>query len=278
VSYDDSDRDVLIWCDLETTGLDPAADCILEGAFIITDLQLNRLEQPPLGPIEMVAEACYAFQATPQGWERMMADPIVRDMHTASGLIAELETRGGTPPGNVDIDLSNWLQAWMEHAGATKGVLAGSGVERHDRPFITRHLPRVDRLLRYYTCDIGPVRRTWRWWTGGDLCDFNERKPHRAAADLRLHLDEARAFRDRFQTAVELRHPWDEGYRWRAPWGGPHPRNGGTIVGDGQCYLCWHGDGDPRCVRCGRSTGGPWVCECPEGPLYGSCVMAASDG
>jgi hypothetical protein len=38
------------------------------------------------------------------------------------------------------------------------------------------------------------------------------------------------------------------------------------------CQLCFAGDGDARCIRCGRSTGGPLVCECAEGPAIGPCA------
>lgn len=53
-------------------------------------------------------------------------------------------------------------------------------------------------------------------------------------------------------------HPWDDG------------------EGDGWCGLCMHGDGDARCLRCGRSTGGPHVCQCPAGALIGPCAQDPS--
>jgi len=41
------DADNLIWIDLEMTGLDPAADHILEIATLVTDKQLNLLAEGP---------------------------------------------------------------------------------------------------------------------------------------------------------------------------------------------------------------------------------------
>ena len=38
----------LIWIDLEMTGLDTAADSILESATIVTDAQLNELAEGPV--------------------------------------------------------------------------------------------------------------------------------------------------------------------------------------------------------------------------------------
>lgn len=54
------------------------------------------------------------------------------------------------------------------------------------------------------------------------------------------------------------------------PWG--EDEEGNTFEGDGHCNICFHGDGDVRCIRCGRSTGGPYVCQCARGPFEGPCV------
>lgn len=52
----------------------------------------------------------------------------------------------------------------------------------------------------------------------------------------------------------EARHPW------------------GATPDDDTCDLCWHGDGDARCIVCGRSTSGEWTCDCDDGPTIGPCV------
>jgi hypothetical protein len=66
-------------------------------------------------------------------------------------------------------------------------------------------------------------------------------------------LPEAPELVPRRKTAqVETLHPWD-------------PVEGG-------CSLCWHGDGDPRCLRCGLSVGGFEVCECGDARVIGPCV------
>lgn len=45
-----------------------------------------------------------------------------------------------------------------------------------------------------------------------------------------------------------------------------------THTGAG-CWLCWAGDGDARCQRCGCSVGHPG-CQCDEGYLAGPCAEA----
>src|SRR5687767_14027006 len=64
----------LVWIDLEMTGLDPDSDTILEVALIVSDGQLEQIIEGP----DIVVHADDEVLA------RM--EPIVRDMHAASGL------------------------------------------------------------------------------------------------------------------------------------------------------------------------------------------------
>ena len=67
---------VLVWMDLEMTGLDPSRHVIIEIATLVTDDQLEILAE---GPDLVVA-------TTPDDLEKM--DEVVRKMHTDSGLPA----------------------------------------------------------------------------------------------------------------------------------------------------------------------------------------------
>jgi hypothetical protein len=44
-----------------------------------------------------------------------------------------------------------------------------------------------------------------------------------------------------------------------------------THRGSLDCELCWAGDGDPRCQRCGCSVGFPG-CQCSGGWERGPCL------
>src|SRR5580704_16450014 len=69
---------VLVWMDLEMTGLDVASDVIVEVATLITDDDLA-----------VVAEGPDLVVATPPEQLEAM-DDFVRTMHTKSGLLAEI--------------------------------------------------------------------------------------------------------------------------------------------------------------------------------------------
>ncbi len=71
--------DPLVWIDCEMTGLDLSADALIEVAVIVTDYELR-----PLG-------AGLDLLITPPASALEQMDDFVRSMHTASGLLAELE-------------------------------------------------------------------------------------------------------------------------------------------------------------------------------------------
>ena len=75
-------NDRLVWIDCEMTGLDLRADALVEVAALVTDFDLNVLGDGIDVIIKPPAEAL----------EQMV--PFVRDMHTTSGLLEELD--GGT--------------------------------------------------------------------------------------------------------------------------------------------------------------------------------------
>jgi oligoribonuclease len=78
-------NDRLVWIDCEMTGLDIERDALIEIACLVTDADLNLLDDGIDVIIKPPAEAL-----------DQMSD-VVRDMHTTSGLLADL-------PGGVTLD------------------------------------------------------------------------------------------------------------------------------------------------------------------------------
>lgn len=176
----------LLWCDLESTGLSTERDEIIEAAFILTDTALNEL-------------ASYESLVLPtlKALGRLNASEFVLKMHTDNGLLAELDE--GRAPYLRYVEAGVWRLV-SQHVTAGDTIhLAGSGVAAFDRPMIRKHMPALDKLLHYAPIDVGVLRRCWRMWTGQDISVDDERKTHRAMADVEGHLNEARLFRAAFK-------------------------------------------------------------------------------
>ena len=70
---------MLVWMDLEMTGLDPARDVIVEIATIVTDDELEIVAEGPDLVVHQPDEALAAM------------DPVVVEMHTSSGLLEAIK-------------------------------------------------------------------------------------------------------------------------------------------------------------------------------------------
>lgn len=179
-----------LWCDLETTGLGPDA-VLLEAAFVLLD---DRWEELWCGhQVLWAAEAVLA---------RM--DPVVAAMHERSGLRAAVAA--ADPAVGVRDVQAAVVHALGRFVGAQPVYLAGSGVSHFDQALLARDMPELARWLHYATVDVGVVRRFLR------ACGLNlvvegadqRGKSHRALADVRQHLAEARGYRARLREVFDV--------------------------------------------------------------------------
>lgn len=183
---------MLVWIDLETTGLDARKHRVLEVACIVTDDAFTELGRW----VEVVR---------PYGWEVGLEDqavePVVYEMHNANGLfaaVAESKNRIDC----TDARLANWIGGFI---GAEKPQLAGSSVHL-DREFMAVHLPKTLAGLHYRHLDVSSLnemaRRTWpavydQRPRGGD-------KAHRALADIEQSIKLARYYATALESRAQL--------------------------------------------------------------------------
>lgn len=189
----------LLWCDLESTGLDTDLDEIIEAAFILTKADT----------LEVVGRYYSLVTPTDIGYRRLMSTPKVLEMHTKNGLLNHLAnvSEDYRPPiSKLDVRVCDWLELSPEFDLRSDDTvhLAGSGIANFDRPLIRRLMPDLDAKLHYAPIDVGVLRRTWKMWTGSDVTGDNDAKNHRAMSDVEGHLREARAFRERFKVVDEV--------------------------------------------------------------------------
>ena len=171
---------MLVWMDLEMTGLDPARNTIVEIATLVTD---DALEVVAEGPDLVV-------HATADDLARM--EPVVREMHTRSGLLAAI--------ASSTISLADagaqTLAFIKEHVPEPRTVpLAGNSIGT-DRRFLAAHLSEIENWLHYRCVDVSTVKELARRWYPDAVAGAPDKEGgHRALDDIRESLEELRYYR-----------------------------------------------------------------------------------
>jgi len=174
-------NDRLVWIDCEMTGLDIERDALIEIACLVTDGELSLLDEGIDLIIKPPAEAL----------ESSMPE-VVREMHTASGLLAEL------PSGISLTEAAELVLGYVRGhvAEARKVPLCGNSIAT-DRWFIARDMPELDNYLHYRMVDVSSIKElARRWFPRAYFSSPAKRGGHRALADIRESVQELRYYRD----------------------------------------------------------------------------------
>jgi oligoribonuclease len=171
---------MLVWMDLEMTGLDPGRHAIVEIATLVTD---DGLEIVAEGPDLVIHQA-------PEALAQM--DDVVRKMHTKSGLLPAIEssTVSLEDAGTTTLDFIK------QHVTEPRTVpLAGNSIGM-DRRFLAAYLPDIEQYLHYRSVDVSTVKELCRRWYPDVLAEAPEKAGgHRALDDIRESVNELRYFR-----------------------------------------------------------------------------------
>ena len=171
---------VLVWMDLEMTGLDPARNTIVEIATLVTDDELAVVAEGPDIVVNAGPEALAAME------------DVVREMHTRSGLLGAIESSTVT----LEEAGRQTLAFIKEHVPAPRTVpLCGNSIGT-DRRFLAAHLPEIESWLHYRSVDVSTLKELCRRWYPAVLAEAPAKKTaHRALDDVRESVAELTYYR-----------------------------------------------------------------------------------
>ncbi len=172
-------NDRLVWIDCEMTGLDIERDALIEIACLVTDGELTLLDE---GVDVIIKPPAEALAGMPE---------IVREMHTSSGLLAEL------PSGITLAEAQDIVLGYVRsHVAEPKKVpLCGNSIAT-DRWFIARDMPELDAYLHYRMVDVSSIKElARRWYPRTYFASPKKDGGHRALADIKESVQELRYYR-----------------------------------------------------------------------------------
>jgi oligoribonuclease len=163
--------------DLEMTGLSPERDVILQAALLVTDANLNALEE----------YVCDIWQ--PESALAPMT-PFVRAMHEKNGLLNRVRA-SSIDVQRAERELLERVAGWCP----LPATLAGNSVG-HDKRFIERHMPALAGYLSYRIVDVSSLKVLARLWYGeGAVYKKPPEGEHDALVDIRNSVAELQHYR-----------------------------------------------------------------------------------
>ena len=173
---------MLVWMDLEMTGLEPDKHVIVEIATLITDDQLQVIAEGP----DLVIHASEAELAH-------MGD-FVTAMHTKSGLLPQITTS----TISVAEAQAQTLAFIKEHVKDARSVpLCGNSIGT-DRRFLQEYMPELEAYLHYRNVDVSTIKELAKRWYPDVLTQATEKETtHRAMDDIKESIAELVFYREK---------------------------------------------------------------------------------
>ncbi len=172
-------NDLLVWIDLEMTGLNPQYDVILEIAVVVTDNNLDIIAQGPDLIIHQPEEVMNSMQ------------DYVKNMHTLSGLYAQvLSSKISTPDAQDQV--LNFLKKYCMPGTA---LLCGNSVWM-DKAFLSMYMPELYNFFHYRILDVSTLKElAKRWYPDQKLNITSKSESHRALEDILESLEEMKHYK-----------------------------------------------------------------------------------
>ncbi|UXZ55168.1 oligoribonuclease [Halomonas sp. 7T] len=173
--------DLLVWIDLEMTGLEPDKERIIEVATLITDAQLNVVAE---GPVIAVKQPD-SLLAGMDDWNQKT--------HGESGLVARVKA-STIETQEAEQQTLDFLRQYVI---AGSSPMCGNSIHQ-DRRFLEREMPDLWAFFHYRNLDVSTLKELAKRWNPGALVGFKKQNAHLAMDDIKESIAELAHYRSTF--------------------------------------------------------------------------------
>ena len=168
----------LIWIDLEMTGLDPMEDRIIEIATLVTDKNLNVLEEGPSLAIKQSDEMLKGM------------DEWCTTQHGRSGLTDRVKNSSISEATAEAVTIA-FLDKYVPQG---RSPMCGNSICQ-DRRFLARWMPELEEFFHYRNLDVSTLKELARRWAPDVYEDFSKESSHLAMNDIKDSIAELQYYR-----------------------------------------------------------------------------------
>jgi oligoribonuclease len=179
------DANLLIWIDMEMTGLKPESDKIIEIALVVTDAALATVAEAPV----LVVHQDDATLAAMDAWNQ--------STHGRTGLIDKVKA-STLAEGEAESRMLDFLRALVP---ARASPMCGNTICQ-DRRFLARWMPALEDYFHYRNLDVSSLKELCRRWRPEIARGWIKQGKHEALADIYESIEELRYYREHFVRAV----------------------------------------------------------------------------
>ena len=171
----------LVWIDLEMTGLIPEHDVIIEIATVVTDAQLNVVDEGPSIAIHQSNEILDGM------------DEWNTNQHNRSGLVKRVQ-ESKISIAEAESQTLNFLMKYVD-LGASP--MCGNSICQ-DRRFLYNYMPDLEKFFHYRHIDVSTLKELAVRWKPNIISDSYKKSRHLALSDIYDSIDELKHYRENF--------------------------------------------------------------------------------